>query len=353
MVKSNSGHGTDGGITRRTYLATTTVGVGGAVGVAGCLGDDDVIEMRSNSPAARGSVHGDAGFWLAEEIEERTGGDIEIDAFANSELGGQIESIENVSTGDLAIYITPYALVGTQWADVQAFDLPYMYDEDRPFEHVHEVCDPRDAPGSAPEVFDELAERTDIRPFGTVVQGTRRVTTRENPARNPEELSEFLLRAVPITVYEEAVRGLGAETTQIDFEELPQALSTGAVDGQENPYDVFMSVGVHEHIDHVMETNHMHPPLGFIMNEDLWQEDLTEDQRDIFIETVRDLQPRGIDQLEGEVDDARDELRDMGIEIWGPEDIEFDAFESRTKQHMQDETPELVEVGEDILGESY
>jgi TRAP-type C4-dicarboxylate transport system substrate-binding protein len=342
---------------RRSVLkASAAVATGGLASVAGCtgiLGGTTTLEV--NSPAAEGSVHGDVGAWIGETVEDETGGDVEIEAYRNSELGGQLESIENVSSGSLDMYVIPYALTGTQYEPAQVFDAPYMYDPDEPYADIYEKTDPQDSE-PAREVIEALVEETNIRSLGAVVQGTRRVTLNvddgDDPPANPDELSAYTMRAVPIAMYAEALRGLGAETTNIDFSEVPQALATGSIDGQENPYNIIRSSGIWEHQTHVIETNHMHVPLAVLINESVWQ-DLDENTQQVFYDAVREAQPRATEQLESNLEDHKSFMRDEGLTIVGPDQIDYDAYRSGVRSNIREQFPDLIDTIEALAHDDY
>lgn len=342
---------------RRKFIKTGAA-VAGIAGLSGCLGSltgGGTTTLQVNSPAAEGSVHGDAGAWIGDIVEEETGGAVEIEAFRNSELGGQIESIENVSSGSLDMYVIPYALTGTQYQPAQVFDAPYLYDPDNPYEDIYEKTDPQESE-VAQQVIEDLVEETNIRSLGAVVQGTRRCTLNvpdgEDPPTNPEELAEYKMRAVPIGMYEQALKGLGAETTNIDFSEVPQALATGSIQGQENPYNIIRSSGIWENQNTILETDHMHSPLAIIMNEGVFQ-DLTDEQQEIFYEAVREIQPRATETLNSNLEGHRQFMRDNGLEIVTPEDLDMDAFRSAARQRIRDQFPDLIETIEGLHGNGY
>ncbi|MXR20189.1 TRAP transporter substrate-binding protein DctP [Halobacterium bonnevillei] len=344
-----------GGISRRSYLKAgiATTGLGVLAGCSSILGGGSTTTLQANSPAAEGSVHGDAAAWLNEYVSDETGGSVEIEAYRNSELGGQIESIENVSSGSLDMYVIPYALTGTQYQPAQVFDAPYLYDPDNPYEDIYEKTDPQDSE-IAQQVIEDLVEETDIRSLGAVVQGTRRVTLNvsDEPPRNPDELSEYTMRAVPIGMYSEALKGLGAETTNIDFSEVPQALATGSIQGQENPYNIIRSSGIWENQNYILETNHMHSPLAIIINEGIFQ-DLSDSEQQALYDGVREIQPRATETLQDNLADHRSFMRDNGLTIVPPEDLEMDAFRSGARSRVRDQFPDLIDTIEQLHGDGY
>jgi TRAP-type C4-dicarboxylate transport system substrate-binding protein len=347
---------TDSSSTRRTFLKGTAVAsVAGLAGCSSILGGGGSITLQVNSPASEGTVHGDAGAWIGEIVDEETNGSVTIDAFRNSELGGQIESIEGVSTGSLDMYVIPYALTGTQYQPAQVFDAPYMYDPENPYEDIYEKTDPNNSDVAA-QVIEDLVSETNIRSMGAVVQGTRRCSLTvegDSPPTNPEEMAQYLFRAVPIGMYSETLKALGPETTDVDASELSQALSTGSVQGQENPYNIIRGFGMYEHQSHILETNHMHSPLAIIINEDIWQDDLTGEQRDIFYDAVTEIQPRATETLEENLSGHKQFMRDNGVTIVPPEDLEMDAFRSAARSRIREQFPDLIETIEGLHGDGY
>jgi TRAP-type C4-dicarboxylate transport system substrate-binding protein len=379
---------TRGDIGRRTFLkgATTAATV---VGLAGCSGDDgsdgdggsagdgesdgggsdggdggttgdggsgDTRTLQSNSPAAEGSVHGDVAAWIGEIVSEETAGSVEVEAFRNSELGGQAQSIQDISSGALDMYVIPYALTAiVDMQEAQVFDTPYMYDPERPYEDIYEKTDPQDSE-PARNVIQNLAENANIRSLGAVAQGTRRVSLNvpdgTEPPRNPDMLSNYTMRAVPISMYAEALNGLGAETTNIDFSEVPQALATGSVDGQENPYNIIRSSQIYEEQTHIIETNHMHVPLAILMHEGVFQ-DLTGSQQQAFYDAVREVQPRATDVLQSNLEETKQLFRDEGLTIVPPDEIDYDEYRSATRSRIREQFPDLLDTIESLAHDDY
>ncbi|WP_418286456.1 TRAP transporter substrate-binding protein [Halorubrum sp. DTA46] len=316
------------------------------------MGDDGTFQLEANAAGAEGTVHGDAAAMVGERVEEKTGGDITIDAYTDNELGGLIESMENVQSGALDIYVNIYALAASFYEEAQIFDAPYMYDPDRPYEHLMEATDPNQSE-TARDLIEDIADETSLRSLGTFPQGTRRVTvTGDEPVTNPEELSEKLLRAVPVPIFEETVVGLGAQVTDLDWGEVPQALATGQIDGQENPYEIMVGAGIQEHTDYVLETDHMHPALAFWINDDTWSE-FTDEQQNAFYEAISEAQAEAIEQLRSNIEENRQVFRDAGAEILTADDIEFEEFASATRSHIRETFPDFIDRIEDIHGGDY
>lgn len=367
-----------GRINRRNYIRSVgAASVAGLASLAGCSGDsstDDTsgdgneggattgtasqntITLQANSPAAEGSVHGDAAAMVGDIVSSRTDGAIEVEAFRNSELGGQAQSIQDISSGGLDMYVIPYALTAiVDQREAQVFDAPYMYDPDNPYEDIYEKTDPQDSE-PARRVIENLAEQADIRSLGAVAQGTRRVSLNvadgTEPPRNPEMLSNYTMRAVPISMYAEALKGLGAQTTNIDFSEVPQALATGSVDGQENPYNIIRSSQIYEEQTHIIETDHMHVPLAVLINEGVFQ-DLSDSQQQVFYDAVREIQPQATETLRSNLEDTKQLFRDEGLTIVTPDQIEYEAYRSATRANIREQFSDLRDTIESLAHDDY
>jgi len=359
-------------IGRRSYIKS--IGAGSIIGLAGCSGDgsggggsntdststgtasQNSITLQANSPAAEGSVHGDAAAMIGDIISSRTDGAVEIEAFRNSELGGQAQSVQDLSSGALDMYVIPYALTAiVDQQEAQVFDAPYMYDPESPYEDIYEKTDPQDSE-PARRVIENLAEQANIRSLGAVAQGTRRVSLNvpndAEPPQNPEMLSDYTMRAVPISMYAEALKGLGAKTTNIDFSEVPQALATGSVDGQENPYNIIKSSKIYEEQTHIIETDHMHVPLAVLMNEGVFQ-DLSDSQQQAFYDAVREIQPMATETLRSNLEETKELFRDEGLTIVPPEDIDYEAYRSATRANVREQFPDLLDTIESLAHDDY
>jgi len=331
-------------------------GDGGGDGGSSGNANQNTMTLQANSPAQEGSVHGDVAAWIGDIVSERTDGAVEVEAFSGSELGGQAQSVQDISSGALDIYVIPYALTAiVDQQEAQVFDAPYMYDPDNPYEDIYEKTDPQDSE-PAREVIENLADQADIRSLGAVAQGTRRVSLTvpegTEPPRNPEMLSNYTMRAVPISMYAEALKGLGAETTNIDASEIIQALATGSVDGQENPYNIIKNFQIYEEQTHIIETDHMHVPLAILMHEGVFQ-DLSDSQQQAFFDAVREVQPRAREQLLNELESIKQFLWDEGLTIVTPEEIDYDAYRSSTRARVRDQFPDLLDTIESLAHDDY
>jgi TRAP-type C4-dicarboxylate transport system substrate-binding protein len=78
-------------------------------------------------------------------------------------------------------------------------------------------------------------------------------------------------RVQPIPLYIEMVEGLGGEPTPIAWTELPNALSTGVVDGQENPVGVIYNNGLHKLQKYMTLDGHVYAADFLLISDEFFQ----------------------------------------------------------------------------------
>lgn len=312
---------------------------GGIASIAGCAGESDEVSLEFNSPAGEQSIQGLVPTWFSEYIDEINEG-IEIEVFYGGELGGHGESIDNVTTGALDMYVGGYALYGGFDPRIEAFTAPYLFED--PAEAL-EVTD-RDNNDAADEVLTTMEEEHGIRLLGPAPQGVRRITTADTPVREPSDLEDLTLRAVPTPVYSATVEAMGPATEEVDQPEIPTALATGTVDGQENPYNIIYGDGIYEHQNYVTETNHMITMLPMAINEDVYQ-NMTPEQQEAMQEAADRTSERALEWWQEETSSIKQTLRDEGLEVIEAEEIDLSAWEEQVKSYVKSEmSTEFIET---------
>jgi len=323
----------------------------GTVGISGCLGADSET-LQLNSSGYEGSVHGDLGFWLSEKVSELSGGEIEIDAYRNNELGGEIQSIQDVATGSLDMYVIAYGIMAV--LDVQmatVFEGPYKFNPNNPYEDIFDKADPQDGHPALLEIMDKIIDEG-VRPIGTARRCGVRVPENEEPPTNVEMLSQYDFRSAPSDLMSATVEGLGPSAVSIEGEEMNQALATGSVDGLELPYQMITGGKLHENLTHIIETDHIYMPLMVAMSESVFQEFSGEDQQ-IFYDAVREIQPKVLETLGSGLEDTKQEIQDNDVAILSPDQINYDEFKFSVREKILSDFSDRADVIQQIAYEEY
>ena len=122
---------------------------------------------------------------------------------------------------------------------------------------------------------DELAEhclqKTGLRTLAYGETGFRNFTNNVREIKTPADMKGLKFRVQPIPLYVEMVKGLGGEPTPIAWSELPNALATGVVDGQENPVGVIYNNQLHKLQKYLVLDGHVYGADFIIINDEFFQ----------------------------------------------------------------------------------
>ena len=203
----------------------------------------------------------------ADLIRERSDGRIDITIFPASQLGGVAEMVDGVRSGAISMGHHDFASLARIAPDVAVFNAPFVY---RDGEHAVAATDPESSP-AVREINEVLVAEGGVRVIGRIYRGARHISS-NFPVQSPADLDGQPFRAVPLQLWVSMVTGFGAIPTPIEVSELPTALMTGVVVGQENPLTMINANRLYEVQSHISLTGHMQSILAVFINEDDWQE---------------------------------------------------------------------------------
>jgi TRAP-type C4-dicarboxylate transport system substrate-binding protein len=212
---------------------------------------------------------GDIQYWYADEFAKRvpkwTEDRLTFKVFPNSQMGGVQELIDGVKSGSLSMGHHQFSSLSRLVENIAVFDGPFVY---RDGDHAMLAS----SPGSPvlKEFNEQLIKEGNMRIIGTLFRGARQMTCKF-PVYEPKDLEGKPFRGVPIPLWTTMVKGMGAIPTPVEVSELPTALMTGMVVGQENPLTMINANKLYEVQSYVMLTGHMQNVLPIFINEDEWQ----------------------------------------------------------------------------------
>ncbi|NEU31076.1 TRAP transporter substrate-binding protein [bacterium LRH843] len=198
-----------------------------------------------------------------ELIEERTNGDVTVNIFPDSHLGGERDMLEGMKLQTVDVVITGDALFGMFAPEYGGISLPFLVKDT---DHLDRVLDGE----IGQEIDGVIRETLNSRILDYWHRGPRNLTANKE-INSPDGLSGMKLRVPELPLIVEAWKVLGANPTPMAFNELFVALEQGTVDGQENPLDMIYTSKLHEVQTHVMITEHLVAPMIVVMNNDKFE----------------------------------------------------------------------------------
>lgn len=187
---------------------------------------------------------------MAAQIQEESGGRIEVRLYPSGQLGNEREIVEGLKLGCADMIVTGGAVIGWYAPEFGAFEAPFVW---RDYGHVERVWN--GAPGEG--LRRALEKRADIRLLRPWFRGPRYLTTTSRKVLSPDDLKGLKLRVPELEVFIKSWQTFGANVTPIPFTDMFMALKLGVVDGQENPLATVYANHLHEVQKYIMETRHL------------------------------------------------------------------------------------------------
>ena len=310
--------------------ATALAAVVGLTGVAASAQTD----LRYAHVGSEGDIQHWYADRAAERIPEVTDGEVTVTVFPNSQLGGVQETIDGVRSGAISMAHHEFASLAQLVPEIAVFSAPFVY---RDGEHALNATDPRTS-DVLQEFNEKLVEEGNMRIIGRLFRGARQMTAKM-PVLSPADLEGQPFRGVPLQLWTTMIEGFGAIPTPVEVSELPTALMTGMVVGQENPLTMINANKLYEVQSHVMLTGHMQNVLPVFINEDVWQS-LSEENRDAIVEALDGLAWETLEQAQQAETDLIAELEGKGMTFITEEDgLKLDEFRSGVQAQVNEDFP--------------
>lgn len=311
-------------ITRRAAGLLAAAGL--ALGALGTAHAQKTVEFRYGHMNPPNSAAGLQAQWLAEEIAKRTSGSVKVTVYPSSQLGKLQELAEAVSTGTIALSHNTAAGIGSLHEPFAALDTPYLY---RDVDHLMKVMDVNSP--VMKKLNEGLVKDAGVRVLYAYYFGTRHLTANK-AVKQPSDLSGLKIRAIPFPIYMTTVEGMGAVPVPVDWSEVPTALATGKVNGQENPVNVVLSSKLYETQSHMMQTGHIMNAQVIVINEKAWQ-NLSPAQREQLTAAANEVRRRATEAVRSQEATETEELKKHKMTVVGSaEGLNLTAFRTNVRK---------------------
>jgi len=224
--------------------------------------DPSPIIIKFSHVVAPDTPKGKAAEYFKTLTEERTGGRVKIEVYANSQLYKDKEELEALQLGAvqmLAPSLAKFAPLGVR--EFEVFDLPYVFPSKEVLRAVTE--------GPIGRALLDRLEAKGIIGLAYWDNGFK-IMSANTPLRKPEDFRGLKMRIQSSKVLDAEMRALGALPQVMAFSEVYQALRSGVVDGTENPPSNMYTQKMHEVQKYATLSNHGYLGYAVIVNKKFW-----------------------------------------------------------------------------------
>lgn len=246
----------------RSITSTSLTALGLALGLGLSAANAQTIRFGHVDPAEWTSSKKGAAAEVFKMLVEGES-DLTVELFPAGSLGNENELIEQAQEGLTQVVMVSGAMSRVCRA-AQVLDVPFT------FADATVAWSVLDGPFGT-ELAEHCLEESGLRTLAYGETGVRHFTNNTREVRSPADMEGLKFRVQPIPLYVEMVNALGAEPTPVPWTEVPNALATGLVDGQENPIGVIYGNNLHQLQKHLTLSGHVYATDFLVINDEFFQ----------------------------------------------------------------------------------
>ena len=287
----------------------------------------------------------------AELVKEKTGGRITVKMYPGTSLvnGDQTKEFTALRQGVIDMAVGSTINWSPQVKELNLFSLPFLMPD-------YAAIDALTQGPVGKQLFELLATK-DVVPLAWGENGFRELSNSKRPVRTPDDLKGLKIRVVGSPLFLDTFTALGANPTQMSWADAQPALSTGAVDGQENPLSVYVAAKLPTLAQKNLTLwGYVADPLIFVVNTEVWNSWSKEDQEGVRAAALQAAQEQialSRKGIAGGDDQVLKDIQAQGVEVVKLTPDQQKAFQTATRpvfdKWAKTIGPDLVKTAEDSI----
>ena len=200
--------------------------------------------------------------YFADQVAEKTKGEVKITVYPAGQLGQEKDYIEGVKVGAIEITKVSSAPLGQFSPSLQVVSLPFIW---RNAEHQHNVLD-----GDIGGRLMKDLEKNGFKGLAFFDAGFRNVTTQRGPVKVPADLKGQKIRVMQSKPLIDTINAFGATAVPMGQSEVYVALQQKVIDGWENNEPTVLTFNMQEVAKYFSYTRHTSIPDILVMSKSIF-----------------------------------------------------------------------------------
>ena len=278
---------------------------------------------------------------MGDELSKATGGKDNIKVFADSSLGSEKDTIEQVKIGALDMVRVSSAAFNGIVPESVIPSLPFLF---RDIDHLRKTM-------YGPQGDKVLAafEKAGFVGLALYESGARSVYAKK-PIKSVADMKGMKIRVIPSDLMVSLVSAMGASPAPMPMAEVYTGLKTGLVDAAENNYPTYDEAKHYEAAPVYSETMHVMTPEVLVFSKKVW-DTLTKEEQVSIRAAAKASVPFYVKLWEAREKDAKAAVIKGGAKIVPASEIDRKSFVEAEKPVWDKyaTTPELKALVQDIV----
>ena len=284
-------------------------------------------EYRMSTVVPPAFAWGRGGQIFGELVRERTAGRINIKQYPGASLvqGQQDREFSAMRQGVIDVLCgAPINWAGTV-RELGVFTLPFIMPD-------HKAWDAVTTHKDIVSTYFDMVRKAGAEPLALGETGYRQISNSKRSIKQPDDLKGIKLRVVGSPMYAEIMSDMGANPSFMSWADAQPALASGAVDGQENPLEVFLAAKVHTlGQKFVTKWNYSNDVLLFAIAAPVWASWTAADQATVR-EAAQDAARQQIALVRKLFAEDVDRVRALGVDVHVPTAAEQRTWQIATRR---------------------
>lgn len=254
---------------------------------------------------------------FANEVKEKTKGEVTVTLFPNGQLGDDRAMIQQLTDGALDLTYAESARFQIFYPEAEAFALPYLLDT---YEKAQKALfDTKFGKG----LLEKIHDKQHITVLAQAYNGTRH-TTSNRELNTLKDFKGLKLRVPNAAANLAYAKYTGATPTPMAFSEVYLALQTKAVDGQENPLSTIDAQKFYEVQPYLALTGHILNDVLFLISDETLA-DLSKEQQEVVRTAAKNAAMLNTKLYQEQEKSLIDKFEKAGVKVTRPNVEEFKA----------------------------
>ncbi len=277
---------------------------------------------------------------FANRVQEKSNGSLEIEIYANGQLGSESQCLELLQIGSLGITKVSAAVMESFAPQYKVVGIPYLFENDA---HRYAIYD-----GPVGQEILDSGQDYWLKGLCFYDAGSRSFYTTNRPIRTANDLAGMKIRVMKSITANKMISEMGGSPVPIAWGELYTALQQGVVDGAENNPPSFHLSRHYETCKYFTLDRHTSIPDVMVISTKIWSR-LEDEQKKMISEAAKESVLTQRKYWKESEEESLKVVVEAGIEVIEPD---LESFQEATKEIMAEfmEVQELRRLIDQIRG---
>ena len=316
-------------------IVTAAIAAVAVLGLANGAMAQNVKKFRLGWGTSLEGAGGVAAKKFAEVLKQKTNGRLELELYPNSQLGGEVEMLSQIRSGNLDLGLIGSGVVSGIEPSVQATILPFIWKSRESFWKV--ITGP---------IGDKILTNFDSKGIKGLAWGTwgeRAFLTIDFAVNTPADLKGKKIRVTQAQMYLKTMEMMGGNPVPLPYPEVYTALQTKTVQGVETSIWSAPEVKLYEVTNNLSVTKHFIDTAVFLMNGPVFKSLSPEDQK-AMVEAAKAGGQAHFEAISKQTDDSIDLMAKKGMKVIYPDAAPFREVVKPVYDLFKDQAPLVAEI---------